>query len=170
VLRTRGELAVEVFAARESGCQTFVGVRLLDVSKDEATDLLRALLDVVADESVTLSRVSDLLSHQTGVPFFVGEPARIEIGVVDAWVSLGARDISSAISTNAQDLRGTILREADALDAPAGRVIAVELAFDAHPAHWLGIEVARSTSTGIAASESIAGIFGVLGARQDGPG
>ena len=166
VLRTRGELAVEVFAAGESGCQTFVGVRVRDVGKDDATELLRALLAVVASEFVTLAHVSDWLSRQTGMPLFVGEPTRIEIGVVDAWLSLGARDISSAISTNAPDFRRTILDEADGLHAPAGRVIAVELAFDGHPAHWLGIEVARSTSSGVAASESIAGVIGLLGAHN----
>jgi hypothetical protein len=166
VLRTRGEFAVEVFAARESGCQTFIGVRLRDIGKDDATELLRAFLDfVVASESATLSHVSDFLSRQTGMPLFVGQPTRIEIGVVDAWVSLGARDISSAISTNAPDLRRTILNEADGLHAPAGRVIAIELAIDAHPPHWLGLEVARSTSKGVAASESIAGVIGLLGAR-----
>jgi hypothetical protein len=165
VLRTRGELAVEVFAARESGCQTFVGVRLRDVGKDDATELLRALLDVVASELVTLSHISDFLSRQTGMLLFVGEPTRIEIGVVDAWVSLGARDMSSAISTNPPDLRSTILDEADGLHAPAGRVIAVELAFDAHPPHWLGLEVARSTAKGVAASETIAGVIGLLSAR-----
>ena len=165
VLRTRGEFAVEVFAARENGCQTFVGVRLRDVGKDDATELLRALLDVVASELATLSRVSDCLSRQTGMPLFTREPTRIEIGVVDAWVSLGARDISSAISTNTPDLRRTILDEADGLHAPAGRVIAVELAFDGPLTHWVGIEVARSTSTGVAESESIAGAIGLLGAR-----
>ena len=164
VLRTRGEFAVEVFAARESGCQTFVGVRLRDVGKDDATELLRALLDLVASELVTLSHVSDFLSHQSGMPLFVGQPTRIEIGVVDAWVSLGARDISSAISANAPDLRGTILNEADRLHAPADRVIAVELAFDGHPAHWVGIEVARSTSEGVVASASFADVIGLLGA------
>jgi hypothetical protein len=165
ILRPRGELAVEVFAARANGCQTFVGMRFRDIDKEDATDLLRALLEVVTSTSVRLADVTAWLARKTGTAFFVGKPTRVEIGVVDAWLSLGARDISTVIDANGPELRGTLLDAAEGLRAPANRVIAVEFAFDAPPARWLGVEVAQSTSGGVVASEPIAGVIDALGAH-----
>lgn len=163
VLRPQGELAIEVFAADANGCQTFVGMRLRDIDKGEATELLRALLEVVAAESVGLSDVTEWLGGRTGTALFVGEPTRIEIGVVDAWVSLGARGLSITVSTGERDLRAMLERAAEGLRAPAGRVIAVEFAFDARLTHWVGVEVAMSTARGVVVSESMAAVVDVLG-------
>ena len=164
ILRPRGELALEVFAADANGYQTFVGMRLRDVSRQDATDLIRALLDVVGRKSVRLADVLGWLARKTTAAFFAGSPTRVEIGVVDAWLSLGARDISTAVPANATNVRGMLLTAADELRAPVGRVIAVEFAFDAPPAHWTGIEVARSISGGVVASEPIYGVADALSA------
>ena len=164
ILRPRGELALEVFAAGANGCQTFVGTRLRDVSRQDATDLIRALLAVAGSKSVRLADVMGWLARETSAAFFAGRPTRVEIGVVDAWLSLGARDISTAVSANATDVRRVLLTAADELRAPIGRVIAVEFAFDTPPAQWMGIEVARSMSGGVVASEPIAGVADALSA------
>ena len=165
ILRPRGEVAVEVFAADGHGCQTFIGVRFPAIEKVEAIDLVRALHALAATESITLPDVATWVAVRTGEALFEGGSARVEIGVVDAWSSLGTRDISIAAGGSESDVRAAILTAVESLRALPQRRIALELAFASPIQHWVGVEVARAGPGGVVASESISRVIGALSAH-----
>ena len=152
-LGPNGELAIEVFAADNDGCQTFVGVRFTDSAPDAVGRLTREVCE--SAEGGTLERVAHVLSDCAGKQLFDGPWTRVEVGVVDAWASLGSIDLCARFaSKDARDVRSALMHVAGQLRPPAGRVVAAEFAVDGPLAHWVGVEVARSHDGGLTESPS----------------
>src|SRR5687768_1768107 len=148
VLPAWGESAVEVFATDSRGCLLFIGVRFVNRARDEVEDLLRELCDVAFSEKGSLLQVASWLSASVGAPLFESECSVVEVGVVDAWKSVGAITLPPIPGRRRAEAEAALLAAAGRLPAPPDRVIAVEFACSAPVPHWVAVEIGRSSAGG----------------------
>ena len=143
-----GESAVEVFAKDARGCLAFVGVRFVNRARTEVEDVLRELCEVAFSNDGTILRVASWLSATVGAPRFESECSSIEVGVVDAWKSVGAVRLAPAPNGDVPAAEAAFVDAAGRVPAPPSRVIAVEFAGSTPVPHWVAVEVGRSSANG----------------------
>ena len=162
----KGESAVEVFAEDKSGSVVFIGVRFIDRARAGVESVVVKLCDIAFAQGGSLPRVSSWLSAVIGSPLFANEWSAIEVGVVDAWKSIGAVTLTRRNYGN-DEAEAALLDSARQLASSPGRVIAAEFAFTAPVPHWFAIEVARSAAGGkITPSASARGAAAHLAGRR----
>ena len=147
-LPLRGESAVEVFSQDACRCLAFIGVRFVDRARHEMAGVLRELCEVAFSEEGSLLRVASWLSENAGARLFETEYSVVEVGVVDAWKSVGAVRLAPTPDGDVPAAEAALLDAAGRLSAPPNRVIAVEFARSTPVPHWVAVEVGRSSTNG----------------------
>jgi hypothetical protein len=163
-----GESAVEVFATDNLGCLAFIGVRFVEWARGDVEAVLRQLCDVAFSEGGSLARVASCLSEGVGAPLFGHGCSIVEVGVVDAWKSVGAITLANRSGWRRSDAEAVLLDAASRLPAPPDAVIAVEFGFGTSVPHWVAVEVGRTRSRGeFVRSSSVRVAAGYLGGREN---
>ena len=150
-LRPRGEYAIEVFSEDRRGCVRFLGVRFPDVTRSDAEALIRELCGLALAPKTELAAIADWLPTRVGMPvLFDGMWSAVEVGVVDAWRSLGAvRLVRESTKPDARAIAARLLESSQRLAPPPGAVIAAEFACDTPIPHWVAVEIGRSDAAGV---------------------
>jgi hypothetical protein len=145
------DIAWEVFLAGDADLEQFFGIRLAGLSKAEqqrfCTDALRFF---------------DSRGRRTGQDFLAfardmfaapqllnGQPSFLEMGVVNAWRSMGpVRFASTPCAVVAYEGLQLALAAHPHYSEAHANPIAIELAFNSPFPHWLGVVVSRSQADG----------------------
>lgn len=140
-------VAFEVFFAHPGGA-VFLGVRLTDLESEERTRLVEAVIESVfraawSDLSETLAGLEDIASQPVG-SLLSGDPAWLELGVVNAWRSVGSQVLwrLGDPPPNGDTFRQKLGTRRQLL-APQTNPLALEFAFSDPLPHWLGVPVSR---------------------------
>jgi len=150
-----GDVAAEIFFSDGTGDDVtglFIGVRIADLSASARRFFLRHTVDRLRTrEWPTLSTVVDnwWSTITPGTKPTGGGPDVLELGVVNAWRSVGARTVwkkgdPAGDETQLRDLLGShspLLR-------PQPLPIAVELAYGSPRPQWLALPVSERTTEG----------------------
>jgi hypothetical protein len=147
------DVAVELFFADQGGTRLFVGVRVAMLTPAERRDFVADTLSRLAERRWrSLAEVLvgwRLPSGNLAVPTRGHIPTAIEIGVVNAWKSVGACTVWRPGQPDLDlDHLATILAGQPQLREPHATPTAVELAFSQPLPHWIGIYAAERGQDG----------------------
>lgn len=150
-----GDIAAEVFfddGTSDDVTGLFIGVRIADLNRSERSSFLRCTIDKLRNgDWPSLRTVVDnwwsTISSEAK-PSNSG-PDTLEVGVVNAWHSVGARVVWERGDPGSDE---TTLRELLGSDSPLLRPqplpIAVELAYRSPRPQWLALPVSERTTEG----------------------
>jgi len=145
-------IALEVFA-HPGGEGAFLGARLAGLEPAERARVVQAVVDSVSgsawsDLGEVLAGLEGILPRATE-PLLAGDPAWLELGVVNAWRSVGSQVLWRAGEPPPNE--GTFrraLRARRQLLAPQANPLALEFAFTDPLPHWLGMPVSKPAREG----------------------
>jgi hypothetical protein len=147
-LRESGECAIEAFARDAKGHVAFCGVRFAEIERAEAMRVLHGLWHLAA-RGAELEEAVDWISARLGMAMFHAPCTAVEVGVVDAWRSLGAVRVFPAERPQvASDTSHVLLGAATRLPAPPNAIVAAEFASAGPLPHWAAVEIARTDGAG----------------------
>lgn len=169
--RSYEDLAVEVFIRNMDGREGFIGVRYAGLTVEPVVERVLGLAgSVLAGELSGVDDVVQVLRFH-GRELSAGAPAGIELGVVNAWRSVGSLVFWRAGKPppDEQEARRALERHPRLLE-PQTNPVALEFAFEGALPHWVGVEVSNPTKTGqvLDVSLLLRAIDGVLGTRTNG--
>ena len=145
------DIAWEAFLADDAGLEQFFGIRLAGLSKTEqqqfCIDALRFF------DSCGRRTGQDFLEFARGMlaapQLLNGQPSFLELGVVNAWRSMGpVRFASTPCAAVAHEGLQLALAAHPRYSEAHATPIAIELAFNAPLPHWLGVVVSRPQPDG----------------------
>jgi len=138
------DIAVEIFLDSPGDRQRFIGVRLARLRAAERERMCFSCLELLHTmPRPAADRLPALLREQLAVQtLFLGRPAFLELGVVDAWRSTDPVRFWSPTSERRplQSFLAT-LESHPRYRAGHSRPVAIEIAFAGPPEHWLGIVI-----------------------------
>jgi hypothetical protein len=150
-LSQSSDIALEVFFQDIGFGEAFLGVRLADMS----TERKRAVIEQVVAELCAAPSLHSLLEtiqvlQSTISPsLFKNDCTFVEVGVVNAWRSIGACQVWHVIdAVTTKEALKQRLRTSPQVLQPLSLPIAAEIAFVTPCAHWVGIPVSEKRQEG----------------------
>jgi hypothetical protein len=144
------DVAAELFFAGDAG-ELFLGLRF-PPGKEAQLFLAEVLIDLGLEDGPAegfLGRTVAALRSISGLErLFLGEPAFMEIGVVNGWKSFGPLRFWQGGSPSPLEALRLVLQRGGGLDGPFPLPLALEGGFSVPVPHWVGLPVSSPTADG----------------------
>lgn len=160
------DVAAELFFAGDAG-ELFLGLRF-PPRKETQLFLAEVLIDLdldVGSAEDSLARTVAALRSISGLEeLYLGEPAFMEIGVVNGWKSFGPLRFWQGGSPSPLESLHLALQQGGCFEGPFPLPLALEGGFSVPVPHWVGLPVSSSTADGyrldgLLAEEAVASLL-----------
>ena len=128
-------------AGHSLAAPSFTGLRLRG-SNENLKAVRMAAQKFISGELLCVSDFVLWAENAAGAPLFIGEPAFLELGLVNLWNSFGPLRFKVSPDEDYSEALARILAEAPRFNGPLPAPPAVEFGFEVPLPHWLGVSAA----------------------------